>query len=137
MNQEQDYVRLIEQVAELQTSHDIDGLLRLFAHDAVFEDVALGLVAKGHAEIREMFEEIYAAMPDYAQTLASTLINEERGAAEWVMSGTLVNDYMEQPASGKSFSLRAAASIRFSQGRITHWTDYWSVLAFKEQVEIG
>ena len=136
MNQEQEYVRLIEQVAALQTSHDIDGLLRLFAEDAVFEDVALGLVAKGHGEIREMFEEIYEAMPDYAQTLASSMANEESGAAEWVMSGTLTGDYMEQPASGKSFSLRAAASIRFSQGRITHWTDYWSVAAFREQVSL-
>lgn len=58
----QTQVHLVEQVAALQTSHDIDRLLPLFAEDATFEDVALEIVANGHAEIREMFRSIYSSM---------------------------------------------------------------------------
>lgn len=66
-------VRLIEMVAALQTSHEIDKLVALFADDVVFEDVALGIVARGHAKMREMFETVYASMPDYAMTLVSAV----------------------------------------------------------------
>jgi steroid delta-isomerase-like uncharacterized protein len=130
----EEHMRLIEQVAALQTSHEIDRLLQLFADDATFEDVALGIVANGHAKIREMFESIYASMPDCAMTLVSAVADKRRGGAEWVMSGTHMDDFPGLPASGKSFSLQVAAMIRFSNGRISHWTDYWSVSTFKEQV---
>lgn len=127
-------IRLVEQVAALQTSHEIDTLLELFAEDATFEDVALGIVAEGRAKIREMFESIYASMPDYAQTLVSAVADEHRGGVEWIMSGTLTGDFPGLKATGKSFSLRAAAAIQFRNGRIGRWADYWSVSTFKQQV---
>lgn len=135
MNQEN--LRLVEQVAAFQTSHEIDKLLALFAEDIYFEDVALGMVASGHNSVKEMFEKIYASMPDYTMTLVSAVTDEDRGGAEWLMAGTHLGDFPGLPASGKSFSLRAAAVMRFSKGRITHWTDYWSVSTFKEQVGLA
>lgn len=48
----QDHVRLVELVATLQTSHEIDKLLELFADDATFEDVALGRFADDRADLR-------------------------------------------------------------------------------------
>ena len=135
MNQEN--LRLVEQVAAFQTSHEIDKLVALFAEDICFEDVALGIVASGHASVKELFESIYASMPDYTMTLVSAVTDEDRGGAEWLMSGTHLGDFPGLPASGKSFSLRAAAVMRFSTGRISHWTDYWSVSTFKEQVRLA
>lgn len=129
-----DNIQIMKRSCELQTSHEINKLLELLVKDAVWEDVALGIVAKGHAEIRDMFEGIYKSMPDYAATLASTVADEKRGGAEWVMSGTLLGPYRGQRATGKSFSVRASANVQFSQGRITRWTDYWSESSFKRQV---
>lgn len=130
----QDNVRLVEQVAALQTSHETDKLLALFAEDATFEDVALGMVADGRANIREMFESIYASMPDYAQTLVSAVADKHRGGAEWIMSGTLTGDFPGLKATGQPFSVRAAAAMEFRYGCISRWTDYWSVSAFRQQV---
>ena len=133
----QEHVRLIEEVVACQTSHDIDKLLTLFTEDILFEDVALGIVIHGHAKVRELFESIYASQPDFAMTLVSAVADEQRGGAESVMSGTLLGDFPGlPPANGKPFSVRAASAMRFSAGRISHWTDYWSLSNFEEQVGI-
>lgn len=130
----QEHVRLIEQVFALQTSHEIVRLLPLYADDIIFKDVALEILASGHAKVKELFESIYVSMPDYTATLVSAMADEHRGGAEWIMSGTHMDDFPGLPATGKSFSLPAASMIRFSGGRISHWTDYWSVSTFKQQV---
>lgn len=132
MNQEN--VRLIERWLELQTSHEMDKLANIFTDDVVYEDVAIEAVAVGHAKIKELFETIYASMPDYTVKLVSAVADEDRGGAEFIMSGTHVGDFPKLPATGKYFSLRAASAMRFSNGRISHWNDYWSVSTFKEQV---
>lgn len=62
---------------------------------------------------------IYASMPDYAQTLVSAVTDEHRGGAEWIMSGTLTGDFPGLKATGKPFSVRAAAAIRFRDGTIS------------------
>ena len=130
----QEHVRLIERWLELQASHEMDKLADIFTEDIVYDDVAINSVTVGHAKLKELFETIYASMPDYTVTLVSAVADEDRGGAEFIMSGTHVGDFPKLPATGKSFSLRAAAAMRFSNGRISHWNDYWSVLTFKEQV---
>lgn len=131
-----DNAQIIEKIAELQTSHDIEGILALFDDKFVFEDVALNLVVKSRADLKKMFEDIYSSMPDYTMTLTSAFADENHGNAEWIMSGSYVNEFPELPAaSGKSFSLRAASIIRFRQGRISRWNDYWSVATFENQVK--
>lgn len=130
----QEHVRLVERVAALQTSHEIEDLLALFTDDVVYEDVPFGVVKRGHAEAKELFEGTWTSLPDFAMTLKSVVADEDRGAMEWVMSGTHLGDFLEYPASGKSFSLRAAAVMRFSNGRISHWTNYWSLSSFKKQL---
>lgn len=128
--------RLIEQVYEFETSHEIDKVLALFAEDATYEDVPLEVMARGHAEIRNLLETMFVAMPDFAIRPVSIVTNEDSERAEWIQSGTFCGDFGDLKASetGKPFSVRGALIVWFANGRISRWTDYWSKLTFKEQV---
>lgn len=47
-----DQKRAIEAWARLWTAHDMDRLLPLFTEDVVYEDVTMGVVNHGVAELR-------------------------------------------------------------------------------------
>lgn len=127
-------IALMSQMAEFESSHDKDKLFALYAEDVAFEDVALKVIASGRDEVKKLLESVYTAMEGYSMTLTSAFADENGGGAEWVMAGKHVGDFMDYPATGKSFELRAASIMRFSNGLVTHRSDYWSVSAFTEQV---
>lgn len=129
-----DHIRLIEQAAEFQTRHNSEALASLFADDGVFEDIPFGAAAQGHAGMRAFWEETWAAMPDSTMTLVSAVADHRRGGAEWIMTATQTGGFQDHPATGKAFSLRAAAMVEFADGRIRQWSDYWSLFDFKRQV---
>lgn len=133
----QENVRLIEQAAALQSAHDADKLAALYLEDAVFEDIPFEAVARGHAEMKAFWRATWASMPDFTMKLVSTVADDRRGGAEWIMTATHSGDFLDYPATGKSFSLRAASIAEFSNGRIIHWADYWSLSTFKEQVGLA
>ena len=128
--------RLIEQVYEFETAHEIDKVLALFAEDATFEDVPLEVMARGHAEIRSLLETMFVSMPDFAIRPVSIVTDEDSGSAEWIQSGTFRGDFGDLKATGTAmpFSVRGALIVRFANRRISRWTDYWSKSTFKEQV---
>lgn len=128
--------RLIEQVYAFETSHEIEKVLALLAEDATYEDVPLGVMARGHAEISNLLETMYAAMPDFAIRPVSIVTDGDSGSAEWIQSGTFRGDFgdLKATGTGKPFSVRGALIVRFANGRISRWTDYWSKSTFKEQV---
>lgn len=127
-------LNLIRQCAALHTSHEIDKLVDLFTDDIVYDDVPLGVVANGRAELKGFFEATMTALPNWAMTIVSAFADEQSGAAEWIMTGTHVGDFPGYPASGKCLGVRASAIVKFSNGRISHWTDFWSLATFKEQL---
>jgi len=127
-------LQLIKQWAALNTSHEIEKLLDLFTPDAIYEDVPLEIVTRSRAELRGLFEATYNAAPDWKATIVSAMADDEHGAAEWVMSGTHLGDFPGFPKSGRSLSVRAAAIVRFKNGGISRWTDFWSLSTFKQQL---
>lgn len=130
-------IKLMTQMAEFESTHDKDRLFALYAEDVVFEDVALKVVAHGKGEVIRLLDSVYEAMEGYSMTLTSAFADENGGGAEWVMAGKHVKDFMDYPATGKSFELKAASVMRFSDGLVTHRSDYWSVTAFTEQVGLA
>lgn len=130
-------VAIIREMARLESSHDEERLFALYAEDVVFQDVALEVVANGRDEVRRLLESVYAAMEGYSMTLTSAFAGEDGGGAEWIMAGKHIADFGDFPATGRSFELRAASIMRFSNGLVTHRSDYWSVSAFTKQVGLS
>jgi steroid delta-isomerase-like uncharacterized protein len=106
----------------------------LYTQDGVFEDVPFNALARSHDEMKDFWQGTWTAMPDFTMTLVSAVADEHRGAAEWIMSATQTGSFQGLPATGKPFTLRAASMARFTDGRIAHWADYWSLSSFKQQV---
>lgn len=126
--------RLIERAAIAQSAHMADALAALFADDSIFEDVPFASVARGHAEMIRFWTDTWAAMPDFSMTLTHVFADADSGAAESVMSATQTGSFAGLPGTGRAFSLKAATIARFSNGKIAHWTDYWSLADFRKQV---
>ncbi len=129
-----EHIGLIERAAEFQSSHDADRLAALFLSDGMFEDVPFDAVARGHSEMKKFWLETWAAMPDFTMTIVSIVADQHRGGAEWIMSATQAGGFFDYPATGRRFSLRAAAVVTFEKGRIRHWSDFWCLSSFKQQV---
>ncbi len=127
-------IELIRQMAKFETAHDRDRLFELYTEDVIFRDVALDVLATGKAEVRRLLESVYAAMEGYSMTLTSVFADETGGGAEWIMAGKHTGDFMDFPATGISWELRAASIMRFSNGLVSHRSDYWSVSSFTKQV---
>lgn len=125
---------LMRQMAEFETARDRDRLFALYTDDLIFRDVALDVLATGKAEVRRLLESVYAAMEGYSMTLTSVYADENGGGAEWIMAGKHTGDFLDFPATGISWELRAASIMRFSNGLVRHRSDYWSVSSFTRQV---
>ncbi|MGW9434778.1 ester cyclase [Streptomyces sp. NPDC055607] len=113
---------------------DADGWLACYAPDAVSEDVPLGSVWRGTAELEAGVRAWVAAIPDTTMRVHEVMADDQAGTCEWTMTGTLQGAFDGLPpqiaelARGKSFSMRGATVYRFSQdGRIQRETLYWDL----------
>ena len=72
--------------------HDIDGVMRHFADDAVFYTVggpeAHGSRVEGAEAIAAAFSGVWAAMPDARWDHHSHFVHGDRAVSEWTFSGT-------------------------------------------------
>jgi steroid delta-isomerase-like uncharacterized protein len=114
---------------------DPDRLLALYTDDAVFEEVAIGLVARGPAQIRAHLERLFTAVPDIAYDVTSSVVSGDRVAIEWVVTGTYSADFPGlPPAADQSFSFRGASVFEMTGGKIRHYTEYWDAYGFLVQL---
>ena len=116
--------------------HDIDKLLSLFTDDCVYEDVTLGAVHHGKAELKGFADLLFAAFPDFKVELASGFIAGNWAGAEWTMSGTHKGDLPELPATGKHFSVRGSTIRELRKGKIKRNSDYFDRVTFLKQLGI-
>lgn len=129
-----DLERILDQWAKAWTTHHTEDLVALFTDDCLYEDVALGAVSRGKVELRDFVEQTFAILPDFKLQLTSRFACGNRGAMEWVMSGTQAFAVPGFPSAGQSFSsLRAVTIVEFRDGKIHRNTDYWDGAAVLRQ----
>jgi len=127
-------VGLISAWARILTSHDLAQIGQVYAPDAVYEDIPMGVRATGHAEIRRFFADSIAAYPDYKMTIHRAVGDAEAGAAEWTMSGTNLGYAWGLAPTGKSMAVRGTCFVRFRNGVIVQQRDYWSLSHLTGQI---
>ena len=114
---------------------DPERVLALFADDCVYEDVTLGVVARGKEELRSFVNRAFAAIPDFKYGLTSRFAASQWAVIEWVMSGTHTGDFPGMSATGKRFSsVRGASILELEAGKIRRESDYWDTATFMKQV---
>jgi steroid delta-isomerase-like uncharacterized protein len=130
-----DLERMLDEWAMAWSSNDPERVLALFADDCVFEDLTLGVVARGKEELRSFVNIAFAAVPDFKYGLVSRFVASQWAAIEWVMSGTHEGDFPGMPATGKRFSsVRGSSILELEAGKIRRESDYWDAATFMKRV---
>jgi steroid delta-isomerase-like uncharacterized protein len=123
--------------AEFWNTHDLSLLDAVYAEDAVFEDVTEGATYGGLEKIRVSFGEDITYAPDISIDVVSLFASANRGALEWVWSGTQTGDIPGLlPATGKAFSVRGVSLFEFRNGRVIRQADYYDAARFLHQLGV-
>jgi steroid delta-isomerase-like uncharacterized protein len=126
--------QVLEDWGQFWSSHDMDRLLALFTADVVYEDVTMGAVNHGKAELRAFGEGFFVGFPDVAFEVTSRFAGRTSGALEWVMRGTHRGDLPGMPATGRQVDVRGASIIEFAGDKIRRCSDYWDMATFLKQL---
>src|SRR5215211_4530702 len=76
---------------------EADQLLALYTDDALWEELAIGLAARGPDAIRAHLERLFTAAPDIRYEVTSSVVSGDRAVLEWVVTGTYQADFPGLP----------------------------------------
>ena len=130
----EDQKRALEQWGEYWSAHDMERLLSLFTDDVVYEDVTMGVVNRGRAQLRAFAEGFFGGFPDVTFEVRSSFADGSSGGVEWVMRGTHKGDLPGMPATGRRIEVRGASIFEFTGGTIRRCSDYWDMTTFLKQL---
>ena len=128
--------RVLDQWAVSWSSGDVDMLLPLFTDDVRYEDVTLGAVNQGKNALRDFAATTFGAFADLKFELKSRLVAADgrSGAMEWIWRGRQTKDLPGLPATNKTFEVRGATVVEFTDGKISRNSDYWDLATYMKQV---
>jgi len=102
-------------------AHDVDVLMTFMADDCVFESTAgpdaCGARHAGRARVHEAFARVFANVPDAAFRDARHFVAGERGASEWLFTGTTKD--------GKKLEVNGCDLFTFRDGKIAVKTSFF------------
>lgn len=125
--------RMFEDWAAAWSLHDVEKLLSLCTDDCTYEDVTMGAINRGKAELKSFANAVFAAFPDFKIQPMSGFTAGNWAGAEWTMSGTHKGNFPGIPATGKSFSVRGSTICELKAGKIKRNSDYWDMVTFLKQ----
>ena len=118
-------------------AHDSAAVARHMADDAVYEDVALGRVLHGRAEMVSFVEEATTSSSDFRFEVVSLFSSGDDFATEWVMLGTNDRERAGVPPTGRAFRVRGASIGKLdTNGRIVENRDYYNLAELLTQLGI-
>jgi len=99
-------------------AHDVNQLMTFYADDAVLDFVPVPPPVSGKGAIREWFESLFRAFPDFQGAHGLVLVSGNILIHEHVVSGTHLGDWMGIPATGKKAQVRHIDIFEFEGGKI-------------------
>jgi steroid delta-isomerase-like uncharacterized protein len=126
---------LLGEWAAAVNSGDVDRVVALFTEDGLWEEVAIGLAARGPHEIGAHLDRLFTAVPDITFDVSSGFMAGDRAVVEWTVSGTYSSDFSGlPPATGQRFAFRGASVFELADGKIQRYTEYWDAYGFLVQL---
>jgi steroid delta-isomerase-like uncharacterized protein len=89
-------------------AHDPDAVAAVFAEDALTREAGSHELAVGRQAVRERAARLFAAFPDLRLERVTLVIDGQRHADRWVMSGTHTGQLMGLPPTGRSVRVDGA-----------------------------
>lgn len=119
-------------------AHDPDAVAAVFAPDAVLREAGRDEEQRGRDAIRARAAALLAAFPDFRLERLVLVVDGERHADRWVMTGTHRGELFGVPPTGRSVRLEGATFTRLGPDGLVvedvHFTDYAGLMA---QLGIG
>jgi steroid delta-isomerase-like uncharacterized protein len=95
-------------------AHDPDAVAAVFAEDAVTRDAGSEDVSVGRGAVRERAAQLLAAFPDLGLERLDLVIDGDRHADRWVLTGTHEGDLLGIPPTGRSVRIEGATFTRMN-----------------------
>jgi steroid delta-isomerase-like uncharacterized protein len=128
---------LLDHYVERYNAGDLEGVLDLYAEDAV-QNMPDGSF-EGKGAIRERLAQELDAFPDVTHTVRSFVERDDFFADEWTFAGTHTNpltlpDGRQLPPTGKQVRVRGMEIVELRDGKITVNTLYYDNLSVLSQL---
>jgi ketosteroid isomerase-like protein len=118
-----DAVEMLANIAAAFDRHDLEGILRYFADDAVFESPRgpdrWGQRFVGKQALREAFAARFSGIPDIRYQDDEHIVDGDRGASEWTLSGT--------STAGQRIEVRGCDLWTFRGGKVVKKDSFWKI----------
>lgn len=113
-------VDVARSAAEALGAGDLDRYSELVHDDAVFEILPFG-EQRGRVAVREFFEELKDALPDFAFSTQAVTGDERHAAVEWRIRGTFDGKpFQGFTPNGHTFDIQGIDFLDIDSGRIRH-----------------
>jgi ketosteroid isomerase-like protein len=103
--------------------HDLDAIMEHFVDDCVFEwprgPEPYGHRVVGKEAVRKAFADRFAGIPDVRYTHDSHFVAGDRGASEWLLTGT--------PTQGERIEVRGCDLWTFRGDKLVVKSSFWKI----------
>ena len=128
---------LYEEAIRLYNAGDIDGFANAHAEDAVL--VTPVGTARGRAAVREFWNRVKTAYPDFTLIVDVVVEQGDIVATEWTWSGTntgplVRRDGTEMAPTGKRVEHGGMELARLRDGKIAEYHVYWDGMTIAQQL---
>ncbi len=114
-------------------AHDADAVAAVFAEDAVVREVGTPQEARGRAAIRERAAALLTAFPDFHLERLELIVDGDRHADRWVLTGTHQGPLFGIPPTGRRVRVEGATFTRLGADGLVledvHFSDVAGLLA--------
>jgi len=108
-------------------SHDIERVLSFYSSEFVGSDVGMAQPLEGHAGLRRMLENYWAAFPDLQITIIHTVTEGFRVVLVWQAEGTHQGPIMKIPPTGRKVQVRGVSIIDVEDGLVVRGQYIWDL----------
>jgi taurine dehydrogenase small subunit len=116
-------VEMLANIAAAFDRHDLEGILRYFADDAVFESPRgpdrWGQRFVGKRALRDAFAARFSGIPDIRYQDDDHFADGDRGASEWTLSGTTTD--------GQRIEVRGCDLWTFRGDEVVKKDSFWKI----------
>ena len=114
-------------------AHDPDAVAAVFAEDAIVREIGTGQESRGRAAVRARAVALLTAFPDLTLERVALVIDGDRHADRWVLSGTHRGELFGIPPTGKRVRIDGATFTRMGPDGLVaediHFSDTLSLMA--------
>lgn len=121
---------VLEAYVSAWNRHDFAALDKILAPDAVHEDIALGVYARGMAQVKDFMRKVIQGQPDFKWRVSRFVESGPVVVAEWTWTSTYTGDSPAGPVKDQRVSGRGVSVVVTENGRIKHLTDYYDLPSF-------